>query len=124
MMSKGQKANSLTMLQRYNLMKWIDENRDIILNHTDRESAKTASEALNFKVHDNQMCNARTSLGILKLVVTPAARNHVEYTDEETQVRITALAHAQLTLFKLLGEDHRQCARRIVELFPELGGVV
>lgn len=117
-------TNRLSPHQNHLLFTWLEQHKVEALEHSDPALVRIITTDLGFDVNDNHIQRARAALGLVKKVAVTRPSPHVEYTDEETQVRISALAHATLTLFKILGEDNRPCARRLAELFPELGGVV
>lgn len=114
--------SKLNPLQNHHLYKWMEENKLAVMTQVDERAAIEASQTLGFTVSVYSIRGARTAMGWTKQT-RARPMTHVEYTDEETQVRVNALAHAAVTLFQILGEDNRPACRRLQELFPGAGSI-
>ncbi len=49
---------------RYDLWEWVEKNVDTVINATDKEAARLASELLGFTVRDSHIVAARKRFGI------------------------------------------------------------
>jgi hypothetical protein len=82
----SKKYNQLKSRERFDLWRYIDDNRGMVLHDTDAETAKKATEALGFQVSDNNVIAAREGLHIKKNTGRPATAKMAELEDRVDQI--------------------------------------
>lgn len=113
----------MTNFDRYRMFQWIEQNREYVEKHNDTETSSHLTGVLGVQVTKSHVREARKAFGITKYCPAHGRLPHIEYTDEDTQVKINTIAHALITLFQILGEDNRPACRALQERFPKIGGV-
>ena len=95
--------NSISAIERYQFMNWVDGNRELIASKTDDQVVTAAEGDLGFAVTIAQLKNARDAFGIKKRL--KKRRVNADQVDaiEERLGRVEAFLDLR---FKSWREDH------------------
>lgn len=115
----GKPMNRLTGRQHYQLMKWIEANKELVLMKDDAELVPLAIAEVKFDLNRNHMIGARRTLGLKKAHAgggQTKPRPTFTELDEEAFVKINCLARCVNEIYEQFGIESA-ARNRLKELF-------